>query len=71
VLIFGDYHRSSLSPYSFSLLLRSHFSHAFEKEPLSCFMFGIWFADVAGIHVMPVTTTGWQQFQALVSKGAL
>jgi hypothetical protein len=34
-------------------------------------MFGIWFADVAGIHVMPVTTTGWQQFQALVSKGAL
>ncbi|CAK9868074.1 unnamed protein product [Sphagnum jensenii] len=27
--------------------------------------------DVAGIHVMPVTTTGWQQFQVLVSKGAL
>jgi hypothetical protein len=43
----------------------------FEKEPLSCFMFGIRFADVAGIHVMPVTTTGWQQFQVLVSKGAL
>ncbi len=47
------------------------FSHVFEKESLSCFMFGIWFADVAGIHVMPVTTTGWQQFQVLVSKGAL